>query len=41
MIKDELEIRQLMREARQGLIDANELTNTQKAKMLHFANQDL
>jgi len=41
MIKDELEIRQLMREARQGLIDANELSNTQKAKMLHFANQDL
>jgi hypothetical protein len=41
MITDELEIRQLMREARQGLIDANELTNTQKAKMLHFANQDL
>lgn len=41
MITDELEIRQKMRDARQRLISKADLTETEIAKMLHFANEDL
>ncbi len=39
-IRFDLHIREIMRRARQGNVDSNDLTNTEKAHILQFAKED-